>query len=50
MSGEKQENQSKMTMDSPFKLWKHIRKAKLMGVTHLVLETSSHGIYYFRNF
>lgn len=50
MSGEKSENQSKMTMDSPFKLWKHIRKAKQMGVTHLVLETSSHGIYYFRNF
>lgn len=50
MAGEKSENQSKMTMDSPFKLWKHIRKAKLMGVTHLVLETSSHGIYYFRNF
>lgn len=50
MAGEKSENQSKMTMDSPFKLWKHIRKAKQMGVTHLVLETSSHGIYYFRNF
>jgi UDP-N-acetylmuramyl tripeptide synthase len=50
MAGEKRENQSKMTMDSPFKLWKHIREAKKMGVTHLVLETSSHGIYYFRNF
>lgn len=50
MAGEKSENQSKMTMDSPFKLWKMIRKAKKMGVTHLVLETSSHGIYYFRNF
>ncbi len=37
-------------MDSPFKLWKMIKKAKKMGVTHLVLETSSHGIYYFRNF
>ena len=50
MAGEKTENHSKMTMDSPFKLWKMIRKAKKMGVTHLVLETSSHGIYYFRNF
>lgn len=50
MAGEKSENQSKMTMDSPFKLWKLIKKAKKMGVTHLVLETSSHGIYYFRNF
>jgi len=50
MAGEKSENQSKMTMDSPFKLWKMIKKAKKMGVTHLVLETSSHGIYYFRNF
>lgn len=50
MAGEKSENQSKMTMDSPFKLWKTIKKAKKMGVTHLVLETSSHGIYYFRNF
>lgn len=47
---EKHENQSKMTMDSPFKLWKTIKQAKKMGVTHLVLETSSHGIYYFRNF
>lgn len=50
MAGEKSENQSKMTMDSPFKLWKTIKKAKKMGITHLVLETSSHGIYYFRNF
>lgn len=50
MAGEKSENQSKMTMDSPFKLWRMIKKAKQMGVTHLVLETSSHGIYYFRNF
>lgn len=50
IAGEKSENQSKMTMDSPFKLWKLIKKAKKMGVTHLVLETSSHGIYYFRNF
>jgi UDP-N-acetylmuramoyl-L-alanyl-D-glutamate--2,6-diaminopimelate ligase len=49
MAGEKSENQSKMTMDSPFKLWRTIKKAKKMGVTHLVLETSSHGIYYFRN-
>lgn len=49
MAGEKGENQSKMTMDNPFKLWKTIKKAKKMGVTHLVLETSSHGIYYFRN-
>lgn len=38
-----------MTMDSPFRLWKTIKKAKKMGVTHLILETSSHGIYYFRN-
>ncbi len=50
IAGEKRENQSKMTMDSPFKLWKTIKEAKKMGVTHLVLETSSHGIYYFRNF
>ena len=50
MAGEKRENQSKMTMDSPFKLWKSIQEAKRNGVTHLVLETSSHGIYYFRNF
>lgn len=49
IAGEKKENESKMTMDSPFKLWKIIKKAKKMGVTHLVLETSSHGIYYFRN-
>ncbi len=49
INGDRKENDSKMTMDSPFKLWKIIRKALLEGVTHLVLETSSHGIYYFRN-
>lgn len=49
MAGEKSENQSKMTMDNPFRLWKTIKKARKMGVTHLILETSSHGIYYFRN-
>lgn len=49
IAGEKKENESKMTMYSPFKLWRIIKKAKKMGVTHLVLETSSHGIYYFRN-
>lgn len=27
-----------------------IKKAKKLGVKYLVLETSSHGIYYFRNF
>lgn len=50
MAGEKSENQSKMTMDNPFQMWKTIRKARKMGVKYLVLETSSHGIYYFRNF
>ncbi len=47
---EKRENQSKMTMDNPFRMWKLLREAQKKGVTHLVLETSSHGIYYFRNF
>lgn len=37
-------------MDSPFRLWKLLRQAKKEGVTHVVLETSSHGIYYFRNY
>lgn len=50
IAGEKRENQSKMTMDNPFRMWKLLRKARKKGVTHLVLETSSHGIYYFRNF
>lgn|GEM_PF-1181953 len=49
MAGEKSENTSKMTMDSPFKLWNTLKKAKKMGIKFLVLETSSHGIYYFRN-
>jgi len=49
MAGEKSENTSKMTMDSPFKLWKILKKAKKMGIRYLVLETSSHGIYYYRN-
>lgn len=50
MAGEKRENQSKMTMDNPFSMWKLLREAKKKWVTHLVLETSSHGIYYYRNF
>jgi len=50
IAGEKRENHSKMTMDNPFEMWKIIQKARDKGVTHLVLETSSHGIYYFRNF
>jgi UDP-N-acetylmuramoyl-L-alanyl-D-glutamate--2,6-diaminopimelate ligase len=49
IAGEKSENKSKMTMDSPFKLWSILRRAQKMGVKYLVLETSSHGIYYFRN-
>ncbi len=44
------ENRSKMTMDSPFALWKTLRKARSLWITHLVLETSSHGIYYYRNY
>jgi len=50
IAGEKRENQSKMTMDNPFDMWKTLQEARTKGVTHLVLETSSHGIYYFRNF
>lgn len=50
IAGEKRENHSKMTMDNPFHMWKILREAQKKGVTHLVLETSSHGIYYFRNF
>ena len=50
IAGEKRENQSKMTMDNPFDMWKTLQEAQEKGVTHLVLETSSHGIYYFRNF
>lgn len=48
--GDKRENKSKMTMNSPFRMWKHLREAKKKWATHLVLETSSHGIYYFRNY
>ncbi|MEI6711720.1 MAG: Mur ligase family protein [bacterium] len=50
IAGEKRENQSKMTMDNPFRMWQLLKKAQKEGVTHLVLETSSHGIYYYRNF
>lgn len=50
IAGEKKENQSKMTMDNPFRMWQLLKKAQKKGVTHLVLETSSHGIYYYRNF
>lgn len=50
IAGHRTENQSKMTMDSPRMLWKMLKKAKHEWVTHVVLETSSHGIFYARNF
>ena len=41
-------NGMKMTTPSPFYLWNFISEAKRAGCTHLVLETSSHAIFYHR--
>jgi UDP-N-acetylmuramoyl-L-alanyl-D-glutamate--2,6-diaminopimelate ligase len=44
------ENKSKMTNDSPFVLQNLLKKAKDAWCKYAVLETSSHGIYYNRNY
>lgn len=41
-------NTMKMTTPSPFFLWQFIKEAKKEGCNYLVLETSSHALYYNR--
>ncbi len=48
IDGEIIENNMKMTTPSPFAVWKFIARAKKAGCTYLVIETSSHGLYYHR--
>lgn len=48
IDGNETENNLKMTTPSPFLLWDFIRQAKYAGVTHLIIETSSHALYYNR--
>ena len=43
------DNNSKMTMDSPFALQKLLKQARDVGCEYAVIETSSHGIFYHRN-
>lgn len=44
------ENNSKMTSPSPFMLQKLLSKAKSGGCEYAIIETSSHSLYYNRNF
>lgn len=48
IDGKTFENNMKMTTPSPFVLWQFIGEAKKAGCTYLVLETSSHALYYHR--
>ncbi len=43
-----EENTLKMTTPSPFAVWSFINKAKSLGCQYLVMETSSHALYYHR--
>lgn len=48
IAGKNFDNNSKMTTPSPFVLWNFIGEAKKAGCTHLVLETSSHALFFHR--
>lgn len=48
IDGHMMENNLKMTTPSPFVLWDFIRQAKQAGCRYLVIETSSHALYYHR--
>lgn len=48
IDGNVTENNLKMTTPSPFILWGFIREAKQAGCRYLVIETSSHALYYHR--
>ena len=48
INGDETENTSKMTTPSPFALWDFIRRARDSGCEYLVMETSSHALYYNR--
>lgn len=50
VNGQWFENNMKMTMHSPFVLQKLLKQAKEAGCEYAVIETSSHGIFYNRNY
>ena len=43
-----EENTTKMTTPSPFAVWNFIARARKAGCEYLVMETSSHALYYYR--
>jgi UDP-N-acetylmuramoyl-L-alanyl-D-glutamate--2,6-diaminopimelate ligase len=43
-----EENTLKMTTPSPFVVWDFIRRARAAGCEYLIMETSSHALYYHR--
>jgi UDP-N-acetylmuramoyl-L-alanyl-D-glutamate--2,6-diaminopimelate ligase len=43
-----EENLLKMTTPSPWQVWEFIRRAKAAGCEYLVMETSSHALFYHR--
>lgn len=45
-----EENTSKMTTPSPFAVWNFIKQARKAQCEYLVMETSSHALYYHRVF
>ena len=50
INGEWSENNMKMTSPSPFVLQRLLKKAKDAGCEYAVIETSSHSIFYNRNY
>ena len=50
INGEWFQNNMKMTSPSPFTLQRLLKQAQEAGCTHAVIETSSHSIFYNRNY
>jgi UDP-N-acetylmuramyl tripeptide synthase len=50
INGQWSENNMKMTSPSPFVLQKLLKEAKQAGCEYAVIETSSHSIFYSRNY
>ncbi len=48
INGHEEENTLKMTTPSPFIVWDFIRRARDADCDYLVMETSSHALYYNR--
>lgn len=48
INNDEEENTLKMTTPSPFAVWQFIRRARDAGCEYLVMETSSHALYYDR--